>query len=84
MISEPPPTAVTEPSPGTVVQWTRSFGPHGRPYTFAALRVDGLGWFLTGQWTAPVTWAEVLHLSGGVQMYAAQTWTPLLAAQPGP
>ena len=73
-----------EPPPGTVVQWTRSFGPHGRPYTFAALRVDGLGWLLTGQWTAPVTWAEVLHLSGGVQMYAAQTWTPLLAAQPGP
>lgn len=76
MIPEPPPT--------TVVQWTRQFGPHGRPYTFVALRVDGLGWFLTGQWTAPVTWAEVLSLTAGAPVYAAQTWTPLLAAQQGP
>ena len=64
-----------EPAPGTVVCWQMLMGPAW--YTFAAVHIEGVGWYVTGQWTAPVTWAEVLSLARGSPVYAAAHWTPL-------
>lgn len=66
-----------EPPPWTVVWWSGPLGPGGKPYSFAAIHVAGQGWYLTGQWTAPATWPEVLQLVAGAPMYAAVTWAPL-------
>ncbi len=66
----------SEPAPGVVVSWQTQLD-NGRWYSFAAVHIGGVGWYVTGQWTAPITWAEVLSLARGSPVYAAAHWTLL-------
>jgi hypothetical protein len=69
-------TPIPEPHPNSIVWWSTPM-PNGKAYSFAAIHIGGVGWYVTGQWTAPVTWAEVLCLARGSPVYAATHWTSL-------
>lgn len=54
----PAPTWPEPPAEYPVV-WQTLIG--AQPYTFAALRIVGHGWYLTGQVTAPMSWAALCY-----------------------
>jgi hypothetical protein len=63
-----------EPPPGRdVILFEKNFG--GRPYRYVALRIPGLGWFITGKkadrcWT----WPELAGFIGGDSYIVATNW----------
>jgi len=64
-----------EPPPGSVITFVLFLGE--TPYTFAALHVGGLGWYLTrGQWPNPVPWARLDLLIAG-PVHVATGWAQL-------
>lgn len=77
------PARPVEPEPGTVLGFTKRYTEDGHGYSFAALSVARLGWYLTGPNYSgkPLTWDELLDFIGGPtewsQVGIVVTWAPL-------
>lgn len=75
-----------EPAPGTVLGFTKRYHEDGPAYSFAAIHVARLGWYLTGPKYAghPVQWDTLLDFIGEPADWArvgvVTGWTPLVGA----
>jgi hypothetical protein len=80
---EQPAARPVELEPGTVLGFTKRYTEDGHGYSFAALSVARLGWYLTGPNYSgkPLTWDELLDFIGGPtewsQVGIVVTWAPL-------
>lgn len=54
-----PPAPWPQPGGTAVVAWRTRIG--AESYTYAALRIPGSGWFLTGQVTHALSWDELCY-----------------------
>lgn len=72
-----------EPEPGTVIGFAKAYREDGPLYSFAAVRVDRLGWYLTGpQYSGqPMKWDALLDFIGGpaewFRVGVVTEWSPL-------
>lgn len=75
-----------EPAPGTVLGFTKRYHEDGPAYSFAAIHVARLGWYLTGPKYAghPMQWDTLLDFIGEPADWArvgvVTGWTPLVGA----
>lgn len=62
----------------TVLRWAEEFE-NGVHYTYAAIKIENIGWFITGQYTDPLPWDELWnrHLRKALWSESAATWTTL-------
>lgn len=61
-----------EPSPGTVLGFTKQFTPDGKTYAFAAISIGTGMWFLSGprHGGGSMHWRELLDFIGGPEQWA--------------
>lgn len=70
--------------PGTVLGFTKQYSEDGPAYSFAAVHVRWLGWYLTGPQYAgePMRWDDLLDFIGGPEEWrtvgVVAKWTPLV------
>jgi hypothetical protein len=80
---QPAPLPIELP-PGEVIGFTKRYREDGPAYSFVAIRVAPLGWYLTGPNYAgrPIDWETLLEFIGGPDDWAkvgrVTSWTPLL------
>ncbi len=87
----PSPTPVPrppEPPANSVIGFTKSYSEDGPAYSFVAIHVDRLGWYVSGpkHERSPWTWDQLVDYVGGPaewQRIALVTqWTPLVSSTP--
>jgi hypothetical protein len=80
---QPAPLPIELP-PGEVIGFTKRYREDGPAYSFVAIRVAPLGWYLTGPNYAgqPIDWETLLEFIGGPDDWAkvgrVTRWSPLL------
>lgn len=83
---EQPAARPIELPPGTVIGFTKRYTEDGPGYSFAAIHVDRLGWYLTGPKYSgqPVDWETLLDFIGGLDEWAhvgvVTGWTPMIGS----
>lgn len=72
-----------EPDSGAVLGFTKRYTEDGQGYSFVAINVGRLGWYLSGPKYAgqPMTWDDLLDFIGGPDEWAltgvVAAWHPL-------
>jgi hypothetical protein len=80
---EAPVIAPAEPMPTSVIGFTKRYREAGPAYSFVAVHVGRLGWYLTGPNYAgtPMVWDDLLNFIGGPEEWArvgvATAWLSL-------
>lgn len=73
-----------ELEPGTVIGFTKRYSEDGPGYSFAAVHVARMGWYLTGPKYAgrPMAWTDLLDFIGEPSDWrkvgVVNTWAPLV------
>jgi hypothetical protein len=81
-------TVPEEPAAGSVIGFVKRYREDGPGYSFAAVHVHRLGWYLTGPKYAgePVEWLDLLNFIGGWDEWktigVVVAWTPLVPGAP--
>jgi hypothetical protein len=81
---EQPAARPIELAPGTVLGFTKRYREDGPGYSFVAIHVDRLGWYLTGPNYAgvPQSWDNLIDFIGGPEEWArvgvVTSWAPLV------
>lgn len=67
-----------EPSIGSVIRWTKGFGP-GKQYSYAALHAANGTWYTTARQAGrdALVWDELLTFIGSAPIQIVANWLPL-------
>jgi hypothetical protein len=72
----PPPT--DQPPPGSIITWEMVYGGGPHRYHYAAVRVDGHGWYTTStRWPSPIGWSDMRRIIGPNPCFVATAWAPV-------
>ena len=67
-----------EPGPGCVLVWYARFQKGGRQYQYAAVHIEGRGWYTTDTiHENPISWNRLRMRIGSSPCFAATDWLPV-------